>query len=113
VAAPPEEIPAVKKLGFKTRLNVNPVTATVATSATEILRNNPDRIFWLIVNLSPNDGYAGWDREVSSTKGLLVPSNGGYVSASAEEDGELVIYPVFAVNLVAQGTWMIVEVERI
>jgi len=111
--AAPEEIPAVKKLGFKTRLIVNPVTDTVGTTPTEILRNNPDRIFWLVVNLSVNDGYVGWDRQVSSTRGLLAAANGGYVSASAEEDGELVIYPVYAINLVASGTYMIVEVERI
>jgi len=111
--AAPEEIPAVQKFGFKTRLVINPVTPTVGTTATEILRNNPDRVYWLIVNLSAYDGYAGWDREVSATKGILVPANGGYASASVLEDGELVIYPVFAVNLTASGTWMIVEVERI
>jgi len=111
--AAPEEIPAVRRLGFKTRLIVNPVTNTVETMATEILRNNPDRIFWLIVNLSGNNGYIGWDREVSNTRGLLVAANGGYVSACIEEDGELVIYPVFAINLNASGTYMIVEVERI
>jgi len=110
--AAPEEIPAVKKLGFKSRPIVNPVTDTVLTTPTEILRNNPDRIFWLIVNLSPNNGYAGWDREVSATRGLFIPSNGGYASASVEEDGELVIHPVYAINTIAQGTWMIVEVER-
>jgi len=89
------------------------VTDTVATTPTLILKNNPDRIFWLIVNLSPYDGYAGWDTKVSSTKGLLIPANGGYASASISEDGELVIYEVYAINLTASGTWMIVEVERI
>jgi len=113
VAAPPEPIPAEKRLGFKTRLVVNPVTDTVLTTPTETLKNNPDRIFWLIVNLSGNNGYIGWDREVSSTRGLLCAANGGFVSASVEEDGELVIYPVYAVNLNASGTYMIVEVERI
>jgi len=111
--AAPELPPSAQKFGFKTKLNTNPVTSTVGTTPTEILKNNPDRVFWLIVNLSGNDGYVGWDREVSSSKGLLVPSNGGYVSASAVEDGELVIYPVYAINLVAAGTWMIVEVVRI
>jgi len=111
--AAPEEIPAVKRLGFKTRLIVNPVTDTVATTSTEILRNNPDRIFWLVVNLSANNGYTGWDNLVSATRGLLVAANGGFVSANIEEDGELAIYPVYAVNLNAAGTYMIVEVERI
>jgi len=111
--AAPQPIPARAKTGFPTRLVINPVTNNVGTAATLILKNNPDRIFWLIVNLSGNDGYAGWDAQVSSTRGLLVPSNGGYVSASIEEDGELVIYEVYAILNVAAGTWMIVEVERI
>jgi len=113
VTAPPEPIPAEKRLGFKTRLVVNPVTDTVGTTATPILQNNPDRIFWLIVNLSGNNGYVGWDNAIGSTRGLLVAANGGFVSACIEEDGELVIYPVYAINLNASGTYMIVEVERI
>jgi len=89
------------------------VTDTVLTTPTLILRNNPDRIFWLVVNLSANNGYLGWDTLVSSTRGLLVAANGGFVSASIEEDGELVIHEVYAANLAAQGTYMIVEIERI
>jgi len=110
--AAPSEIPAEKRLGFPTRAVVNPVTNTVATTATEILRNNPDRIFWLVVNLSTNKGYVGWDREVSSSRGIPIAPSGGYVSASIEEDGELVIHPVFAINENAAGTYYIVEIER-
>jgi len=111
--AAPTEIPARAKVGFPSRPVINPVTNTVATTPTLILKNNPDRIYWLIVNLSPNDGYAGWDPTVSPTRGMLIPANGGYASASIEEDGELVIHEVYAVNLNAVGTWYIVEIERI
>jgi len=111
--AAPERIPAQQKMGFRSRLVINPVTDTVGTTATLSLRNNPDRIFWLIVNLSGNNGYIGWDTQVSSTKGLFIAGNGGFVSASIEEDGELVIYDVWAINQNAPGTYMIVEVERI
>jgi len=112
MAAPPE-IPARAKIGFPSRPIINPVTNTVATTPTLILRNNPDRIYWLIVNLSPNDGYAGWDAQVSPTRGILIPANGGYASVSIVEDGELAIMEVYAINLTASGTWMIVEIERI
>jgi len=111
--ATPTPIPARAKVGFPSRPIINPVTDTVLTTPTLILRNNPDRIFWLVVNLSANNGYLGWDTLVSSTRGLLVAANGGFVSASIEEDGELVIQEVYAVNLAAQGTYMIVEIERI
>jgi len=112
MAAPKAEIPAEKRLGFPTKPKINPVTNTVATSATEILRNNPNRIFWLVVNLSVNDGYIGWDNEVAATRGLPIAASGGFASCSVEEDGELVIYPVFAINLNAAGTYYIVEIEE-
>jgi len=111
--AAPQPIPARAKTGFPTRLVINPVTDTVGTSPTLILRNNPDRIFWLVVNLSGNNGYLGWDTLVSSTRGLFIAANGGFVSANIEEDGELVIYDVWAVNLNAAGTYLVVEVERV
>ena len=104
--------PAEQRLGFATEAHVNPVTDTVATTATEILRNNPERLFWLIVNLSLNKGYIGWDPQVSSSRGVPIGPSGGFISASIEEDGELVIQPVYAVNENAEGTYYIVEVVR-
>jgi len=112
MAAPEPRIPAQIKLGFPTVLHINPVTNTVLTTPTEILRNNPNRVFWLLVNLSGNNGFAGWDTEVSNTRGILLAANGGFLSATVEEDGELVIHPVYAVNLNAQGTYYTVEIER-
>jgi len=92
---------------------INPVTDTVGTTPTLILRNNPDRIFWLVVNLSANNGFLGWDTLVSSTRGLFIAANGGFVSANIEEDGELVIYDVWAINQNASGTYLVVEVEKV
>jgi len=107
-----ETIPAEIKLGFATRPDINPVTNSVATTATLILTNTPDRIFWLVINLSANKGYVGWDAGVASTKGIPIAANGGYVSCSVEEDGELVIYPVWAINENAAGTYYIVQIRR-
>jgi len=107
-----EKIPAEEKLGFPTRPIINPVTNSVATTATLVLQNNPDRIFWLVINLSSNKGYVGWDKDVASTRGIPIAANGGYVSCSVEEDGELVIYPVWAINDTASGTYYIVEIRR-
>jgi hypothetical protein len=100
-----------RKFGFKTREVENPVTSTVGTSPTLILRNNPDRIAILIVNLSDNDGYVGWFNDVSATKGIRLTANGGNVHLIADEDGELVSKEFYGVNLYASGTWYIAEVE--
>ncbi len=104
--------PAEARLGFPTRAIINPVTDTVATIPTQILQNNPDRIFLLIVNLSANTGYVGWDARVSADRGIPLAPYGGYISLSIEEDGELVIYEVWAVNEAAAGKYYVVEIER-
>ena len=111
VMATPE---LVKEL-FKgpTHAPVNPVTDTVLTTATLILRNNPDRLACLIVNLSANRGHIGFDRQVSPTRGIPVEASGGLVIMNWREDAELVIQEIFARNQVAAGTWYIVEVERL
>ncbi|MDH5199606.1 MAG: hypothetical protein OEW93_01860 [Candidatus Bathyarchaeota archaeon] len=95
-----------------TRPITNPVTDTVQTTATMILKNNPDRLAVLIVNLSANRGYLGFDRQVGPTRGIPVEASGGLVTMNWKEDAELVIQEVHAVNSVAAGTWYIVEVER-
>jgi hypothetical protein len=97
-------------LGFPTTVKVNPITNTVGTSATRILNNNPDRIFWLAVNLSTNKGYVGWDAQVSSSKGIPIAPSGGYVSCTLEEDGELTIHEVYAVLENASGTFYVLEI---
>ena len=95
-----------------TRLVINPVTPTVGTTSTLILKNNPDRLMWLIVNLSPNRGYIGFDEQVGAGRGIPIEASGGIVSATWREDAELVIHPVYALNLGASGTYFIIEVER-
>jgi len=104
---------SIKVFGFPTRLIENPVTNSVATTATKILNNNPDRVFWLAINLSAQDGYVGFSREVSSTRGVLVTATGGFVSMSAEEDGESVAYEVLAISPGGAGTWYIIEIEKL
>ena len=92
---------------------MNPVTNTVGTTPTKVLNNNPDRILALLVNLTANDGYVGFDNEVSATRGIPVPSNGGSLTLLIDEDGELVIQETYAVCPGGAGTWYIVEIERL
>lgn len=91
---------------------VNPVTATVATSATRVFRNNPERVLALMVNQGNVDGYVGFDTEVSATKGILISANGGYLILSADEDGELVAQEIYAISPGGAATWYFVEVRR-
>jgi len=110
--AAPQPIPAQQRLGFPTRVIINPVTDTVGTTPTLIFRNNPERIQWLAINMSGNKGYIGWSSDVSSTKGIPVSPYGGFVMCTLEEDGELTIYEVYAVLENAEGPWYFIEIER-
>ena len=91
---------------------VNPVTDTVAPSATRVFRNHPDRVMALMVNQSGYDGYVGFDTGVSAAKGIMVPANGGYLVLLIEEDGELVTQEIYALSPGGSGTWYFVEVRR-
>jgi len=101
-----------KELGFLTRAIENPVTNVVGTSAVEILRANPDRFQWLIVNLSANTIYVAFDKDVSSSKGILLEPNGGFASMHAREDGEAVTYPVWAIATGADSAIYVIEYEK-
>ena len=103
---------SLKRFGFPTRAVENPVTDTVATTVTEILKNNPDRVFWLVVNLSDNEGYLALSEDVSKDKGVRLDAKGGFASMSADEDGEAVAYAVYAVNITLAGKYYILEIEK-
>lgn len=84
-----------KKFGVKTTHEINPVTDTVGTSTTKVLGNNPNRLAFTIINLSSNVVYLGFDRDVSSSKGIYLSPNGGSLSMLYDEDFNSVGYEVF------------------
>jgi len=103
---------SLKRFGFPTRPVENPVAATVGTTAAEILKNNPDRVFWLVVNLSVNVVYVSFGSDVGATKGIRLEANGGWASMSAEEDGEAVANQVYALATAAASAIYVLEIEK-
>ena len=89
---------AVKEFGGKVRPVENPVTDSVSQAAKLILRNNPDRIGWLVVNLSGSSVYVGYSPTVSSTRGILLSAGGGSASSTVAEDGESVAWELWAIG---------------
>lgn len=71
-------------------VNVNPVTDTVTTTPTLILRFNPNRFGFILYNLGNTTMFIGLNQNVSETYGILIPPNGGSVSVWYEEDYTLV-----------------------
>ena len=100
-----------RKFGVQTRSYFNPETDSCLVAATVLLRNNPDALAWLLINLGATDLYIAWDRDVGSGHGVKVAANGGSASLSADEDGELVGYELFGASLVAPNDVFIVVTE--
>jgi len=93
--------------GTPTHSKFNPVVASVAATPTKVLLGNPDRLSWSLVNLSANNIYLAWDNLPSSIHGVLVDSSGGSMSVSAEDDGELPTYEVWAIASGASDIYVI------
>ena len=103
---------SIKRFGFPTRPVENPVVDEVGTTAIVVLKNNPDRVFWLIMNLSDNIIYLALKSDVSSSKGIRLDPHGGYASMSAEEDGEAPAYEVHALATAAASNIYVLEIEK-
>jgi len=95
----------------KTRAIPNPLVDKVDAGVTKILNNNPDRLGFLVVNLSDTDMYLGWFPDVSATKGAFLAKSGGAVTLSAMEDGELVGYEFYIYCSLGAKPVFVQEVE--
>lgn len=100
-----------KKYGMPTRAVENPVVAALGTTAAEVLRNNPDRLAFLVINLSANTIYLSLTRSVGSTRGIRLGPNGGHVAFNADEDGDIVGYAWYGVATGAASAIYVLETE--
>jgi len=92
---------------------VNPVVnrsvSSVGAAATRLFINDPDRLGFLVVNLSVNDLWIGPFPDVSATKGIRLGTNGGSISLVWFEDFEITAWEWFAIGSAAATTLLAVE----
>lgn len=101
-----------KIFGFPTRLVEAPEGSELGLAATQIFLNNPDRVFWLVVNLGPGTVYIAYKRQVDATHGIRLGPLGGFASSKVDEDGEAVAYELFGIATVANNDIYFLEVEK-
>ena len=85
----------------------------VGITQSRILRNDPERVFALLVNLSANTIFVGYDQQVSSARGILLASNGGSYQVDVEEDFTVPIRALFGVASAAASNLYVLTVRRI
>jgi len=98
------------RFGILTRANPNPLVDEVMIARTQILSNNPNRLGWIAVNLSPQNIWLAMDMNVSAAHGILLTANGGSVSLIYEEDFEATCWEVFAVAAADNSDIFVLEV---
>lgn len=91
---------------------VSPRSASIGVTPTEALGGDPERVQVVLINLSPNDVYLGFDSQVSSTNGIWLGPNGGSVVLTAPEDGTMPTYSFWGIASAANSTLHIVVLRR-
>jgi len=86
-----------KRFGMVTKAQANPLVEEVMIAQTRVLPNNPNRLAWIILNLSANNVFIALDRKVSAAHGILLTPNGGSATMIYEEDFEATCWGVFGV----------------
>jgi len=99
-----------RRFGVSTWARQNPLTSVVGTSVSRVLDNNPGRLAWTIVNLSPNNVYLALDRGVGATHGILLTPNGGSASMMLDEDYEATCWEMFGVASADNSDIFVIEV---
>lgn len=102
---------AEREFGVPTKVNKNPVTASIAVTATQILRNNSDRLAFIIINLGANDVYINIEAAVSTTNGIKLGASGGATGFSVKDDGELLSEEFWAIGDGGVSIVLILETE--
>lgn len=87
----------VELFGVKTSPRINPVNTAVPTSVVPILRNDPQRLSFVVFNLGANSVYIGPENQVSTTRGIYLAPNGGSVSLIWDRDFELCSHDWYAI----------------
>lgn len=98
---------------FQGHTYVQEATKNLSTTRQTLIPNNPNRVFWMVINEGTQDVRLSTDPAITSTSGWLLPASGGIISSDWEEDGEAVGYQVFALSVVGVDMVRYREVIRI
>lgn len=95
--------------GIKTTPRINPLVSSVGASVTKIMNNNPNRVSFIIVNLSANIMYISPENDVSSSKGIILAASGGSFIVQWDRDFELVSHEWYCIAGGAASSIYILE----
>lgn len=99
-----------RQFGVKTRTRATAPGFQVGTSIVQVLRQNPNRLAAVIINLSANAVYVSPDGITSATHGISLSPSGGALTLLWNEDFDMVGYEWNAIAAVAASDVFVLEV---
>ena len=92
---------------------VRETDVTLTTAAAEILRNDPERVSWLITVTGATEAQLAFNANPTTAEAMRIPGNGGTVSANVREDFTLPTNALHGNVTAGMTTLHIVEVVRV
>lgn len=97
-----------KRFGFRTFPQVS--RPIVGLTKIRVLVNNPDRIYWLLINHGANIIYLSPDESLTTSDGVPIAANGGSVRQDIQGHGSAVSVQLNAISTVAGQQLYIYEI---
>tara|TARA_Y100000310_G_scaffold25179_1_gene24122 strand:+ start:513 stop:887 length:375 start_codon:yes stop_codon:yes gene_type:complete len=97
-----------ERFGVTTRTDINPETSSIGTTVTELLKQDPQRLGFTIINTSSNVLYVLPDRGVSSSNGIRLGAAGGSVSVTYATDFDVTGYAWYGVGSASSTTLTVI-----
>lgn len=94
------------------RFTVRENIVSVGTTAGVLMKNNPERIGYVVVNTGNIQITMGLKRNVAAGIGLIIAAQGDTLSTTYVEDGQFPAYELSAVASSAGGEVMLLEFIR-
>lgn len=81
-----------RRFGCKVYPEFMPKVEAITTTEKQILKTNPDRVSFLLLNLGTAVCYVHFKSDVSASLGVYLDKNGGFWEAPFDIYGELIGY---------------------
>ena len=98
-----------KQLGVTTYERISAAGVTVGVAASRVVRQNPNRVAFVFVNLSVNSIYISPIITPSATRGIRVGPSGGLLRVVWDEDFSLTGYEWNAIASAAGSEYFLIE----
>lgn len=85
---------------------------SVGTTPVRVAPNDAERVVLLLVNMSTNLMYVGFDEEVSQNRGIFLSPNGGSYEVDVRTDFMVQSYAHYAISVGASSNLYVFKLRR-